>query len=287
MNLCIIATKEDYNARYLYEEFKKKNFSKLFLADLAKLNVRISGKKLSVRYKTDLNWDVYVIRTGVEDFPFNYLVADILEKEVLVLPSSETILNCSDRGLLAKILFESNTFVQPLTYVSSSAEAAEKVAIKFKKFALKFVKHGGKGVAILEKPSTTSELLNIFSDLAQPFYIQRFIEGDIIKALIVGEEVIGIKEYVPTKEEKSNEGKKEYIRLKEGIKSTLLKLAKYLKAPLFEIDLIKNNRRYFIIDISLNPDLKMYTDISGKNVGAIFADYILRNYSTKQRLIDI
>ena len=287
MNLCIIATKEDYNARYLYEEFKKKNFSKLFLADLAKLNVRISGKKLSVRYKTDLNWDVYMIRTGVEDFPFNYLVADILEKEVLVLPSSETILNCSDRGLLAKILFESNTFVQPLTYVSSSAEAAEKVAIKFKKFALKFVKHGGKGVAILEKPSTTSELLNIFSDLAQPFYIQRFIEGDIIKALIVGEEVIGIKEYVPTKEEKSNEGKKEYIRLKEGIKSTLLKLAKYLKAPLFEIDLIKNNRRYFIIDISLNPDLKMYTDISGKNVGAIFADYILRNYSTKQRLIDI
>ncbi len=287
MNLCIIAAKEDEDARYLYEEFKKKGFSKLFLADLAKLNVRVSGKKLSVRYKTELNWDAYFIRPAGEYFPFSYLVASILEEQAPVLPPASTILNCYDRGLLAKTIFDSKTLFQPLTYISSSADAAEKTAIKFKKLALKFVKHGGKGVAILEKPSTASELLDIFSDLAQPFFIQRFVEGEIIKALIVGEEVIAFKEHVPIKEEKSQEGKKEYIKLEEELKSTLIKLAKYLKAPLFEIDLIKHGRRYFAIDVGLNPGLKMRAELSGKNVGAIFADYILRNYSTTQTPLDL
>lgn len=286
MNLCIIGTKEDESARYLYEEFKKKDFSKLFLVDLSKINIRVSDKKISVNYKTELNWDFYLMRPRAEDFSFNYLLTTILEQQTSVLPSSLAILNCSNRGLLAKAIFESKTVLQPLTYVSPSAEVAERVAIKFKKFALKFSKHCGKGVAILEKPSTASELLDIFSDLAQPFYIQRHIEGEIIKVLVVGEEVIGVKEYTPAGKEKSNVGKKEYIGLRDEMKFTLLKLAKHLKANLFEIDLIKSHRRYFAIDVSLCPDLKMYAELSGKNVGAIAADYILRNYSTTQKSLN-
>jgi ribosomal protein S6--L-glutamate ligase len=281
MNICIIATKDDEHARYLYEEFQKKDFSKVFLTDISKLNVRISNKKISVYYKTELNWDAYLLRTGAED-PFSYLVANTLEEKAVVLPSSKAILSVSDRGLLAKTIFESKTLLQPVTYISSSDEAAKKVAIKFKKIALKFGKHGGKGVAIIDKPSTSSDLLSIFSGIAQPFCVQKFIEGEIIKTLVVGEEVIGVKEYVPAEEERSHEGKKEYLRLKEDIKSTLLKLAKHLEAYLFEADLIKGRRKYFLIDISLNPDLKMYAELSGKNVGAIFADFILKNYSTRQ-----
>jgi glutathione synthase/RimK-type ligase-like ATP-grasp enzyme len=183
--------------------------------------------------------------------------------------------------LLAKTIFESKT-IQPLTYISFSAEAAKKVAMKFKKFALKFVKHGGKGVAIIERPSTASELLDIFSHLAQPFCIQRFIGGEVIKTLVAGEEVLAIKEYPQPGEERSTEGKREYIKVKEEVKAALIKLAKYLKAPLCEVDLIERNRIYFVIDVSLNPDLKIYADLSGRNVGAIFADYILRNFSKMQ-----
>lgn len=286
MNICIIGKNEDDNSWYLYEEFKKKDFSKVFLVDLPKLNVRISNKRIGVNYKTDLNWDIYVMRSGVEDFPFSYLVTDILEEESQVLPSSKAVLSCSDRGLLSKTFFDSKT-IQPLTYISSSAGAAKRIAIKFKKFALKLEKHCGKGVAILEKPSGVSELLDVFSNLAQPFCIQRFIGGNIIKALVVGDEVIGIREYPKPGEEKSNVGKKEYMRLKEEIKSDLLKLANHLKASLFEVDLIEKNRRYFAIDVSLCPDLKMYANLSGKNIGAIFADYILRNYSSNQSSLNL
>jgi glutathione synthase/RimK-type ligase-like ATP-grasp enzyme len=282
MNVCIIRKKEDENARYLYEEFRKKDFSKVFLTDLVKLNARISNKRMGVNYKTELkDWDIYLMRSGVEDFPFSYLITSILEENSLVLPSSKAVLNCSNRGLLAKAFFESKT-IQPLTYICFSTEAAKRIAMKFKKFALKFEKHCGKGVAILERPSTASELLDIFSDLPQPFCIQKFIEGNIIKALVVGEEVVGIKEYPKPGDEKSNVGKKEYIRLKEAVKTELLELSKRLQAFIFEVDLIERHRKYFAIDVSLCPDLKMYAELSGKNIGSIFADYILRNYSKWQ-----
>ena len=91
MNICIICKTEDNNARYLYEEFRKKNFSKVFLTDLDKLSVRISNKKSAVQYKTDLNWDVYIMRTIAEDFRFSCLISSILEKEAHVLPSSQTL----------------------------------------------------------------------------------------------------------------------------------------------------------------------------------------------------
>ena len=283
MNICIIKKNKDNQypdlyPRYLYEEFKKKNFSKIFLTNLAKINIRISPKKIGVRCRGNFDWDVFLMRPGIEDFPFSYLTASVLEEKGIVLPSSKAILSCVDRGLLARAIFKSGV-LQPITYISSSAESAEKSAIRFKKFAIKFVQHGGKGVAILEKPSAASELLDVFSNLSQPFCVQRFINGDVIKALVVGNEVIAMKERPKSGKEKSNEGKREYMRLNEEVKFDILKLAKYLNAFLFEVDLIENNKKYFVIDLSLNPDLKMYADISGKNVGAIFADFILRNYS--------
>ena len=281
MKICIIGKKEDKHSRYLYEEFRKKDFSSVFLTDLTKLNVRISNQKIGVYYKTELNWDVYILRAGRED-PFAYLVSHILEEKAVVLPSAKSILAVSNRGLLARAIFESKSVLQPLTYISCSAEAAKRIAIKFRKIALKFTKHGGKGVAIIEKPSEASDLLSIFSGLAEPFCVQRFIEGEVLKTLIVGEEVIGIKEYPKAGEERSHEGKREYVRVKEEVKTSLIKLAKYLGAFLFEADFIETKRKYILIDISLNPDLEMYAAHSGKNIGAIYADYILRNYSVRQ-----
>ena len=282
MNLCIIRKQKDEEARYLYEEFKKKDFSKIFLADLTKLNIRISKKKISVNHKTELKWDIFILKCREGDFPFSYSLADTLEKQAIVLPSAKAVLACSDRGLLAKAIFDSKIVLQPLTYLFSSPEAAKKVAVKFNKFALKFHKHGGKGVVILDKTSTATDFLDVFSGLAQPFCIQRFIKGDVIKVLVVGEEVIAVKEYPSPDMERSNLGRKEYVRIKEEVKADLRAFAKHLNAFLLEVDLIEKNQRYFIIDISLNPDVCMYARLSGKNVGAIFADFILRNYSAKQ-----
>lgn len=282
MNICIIQkNEEDQSARYLYEEFKKKSFSKVLLTDLKKLDVRMSPQKISVRCKNVFDWDVFVMRPRIEDFPFNYLIASILEKNSAVLPSSKAILNCMDRGLLSKAIHESG-ILQPITYVSSSAKNAKKAAVKFNKFAIKFARHCGKGVAILEKQSPGSEILDVFSGLAQPFCVQRFIKGDIIKVLVAGEEIIAIREYHKKGEEKSNEGKRESVKLEESAKFEMLKLSKYLKSFLFEVDLVENQGRYFVIDVSLGPDLKIYADISGKNIAAIFADFIIKNYSQNE-----
>lgn len=281
MDICIIQKDEkDEGGRYLYEEFKKKNFSKILLTDLKKLDVRMSPQKISIRCKSIFDWDTFVIRVMPSQFPFNYLVASILEKKSIVLPSSKAILCSIDRGLLSKAIFESGV-LQPITYVSSSTKIAKKAAIKFNKFAIKFARHCGKGVAILEKQSPASEILDVFSGLAQPFCVQRFIKGDIIKVLIVGEEVIALREYHKKGEEKSNEGKKESVKLEENVKCEMLKLSKYLKSFLFEVDLVENQGRYFVIDVSFGPNLEMYADISGKNVASIFADFILKNYSEK------
>lgn len=79
MNVCIIGAQRDKNARYLYEEFKKKEFSKVLLVDLAKLYVEMS-KVAKVYYRTELDWDAYIMRPRVEEFPFTFLVASILEE---------------------------------------------------------------------------------------------------------------------------------------------------------------------------------------------------------------
>jgi hypothetical protein len=94
MNICIIKRNEDSESlKYLYEEFKKKNFSKVFVTDLAKINVRISPKKIGVRCRGNFDWDIFIMRRGVEDFPFSYLVAKVLEEKGIVLPSSKAILS--------------------------------------------------------------------------------------------------------------------------------------------------------------------------------------------------
>jgi len=278
MRVCIVAKNTDEEARYLYEEFKKKNFSKVFLADLTKLSVKASNKNINIYYKKKFDWDIYVIRALAEDFLFNYLVAEVLPNKAIILPSAKAILHCSSRGLFAKAIFEAKV-TQPLTHISLSAESAKKIATRFKKCALKFAKHGGKGVVIVEKSSNVSEFLDVFSHLDQPFCVQKFIKGEITKVLVVGEDVIAMTECPKPGEERSNEGKREHVRINDELKLNLINLAKHLGTFLFEIDLIEKNSRYFAIDVSLTPNLKMYSEISGRNVAAIFADYILQKYS--------
>jgi len=278
MNICIIAKNTDKEAVYLYEEFKKKNFKKVFLADLAKLNIRVSNRGVGISYKNKFDWDVCVIRPRVEDFAFCYLISDIMKKKSACLPTPQAILNCSNRGLMAKAILEAKG-TQPLSYICLSTESAKNIATRFKACALKLAKHGGKGVVLVKKSSNASELVDIFSDLDQPFCIQRFINGEIIKTLIVGEEIIAMRELPKNGEERSNFGKREHIKIKEEVKNDLLSLSKYLGAFLFEVDLIEKNSKYYIIDVSLTPNLEMYCEISGRNVGALYADYILQNYS--------
>jgi len=278
MNVCFIAKSTNKEAIYLYEEFKKKNFTKVFLVDLAKLNIRISNKSIGIGYSKKFAWDVYIIIARSNDFSFNYLLAEVLQKKATVLPSPKAILNCSDRGLLAKVIFEAKV-KQPLSYISLSTEGAKGIATRFKKCALKFANHGGKGVAIVNKSSNASEFVDIFSHLEQPFYIQKYISGDIIKVLVVGDEVIAMKEQPKPGEARSNDGKREHIRLDEKTKAELIGLSTYLGASLFEVDLIEKGSEHFIIDLSLSPSLEMYSEISGRNVGALYADYILQKHS--------
>ncbi len=272
VEVCIIGY-EDQNSVDVYNECEKR-IGSVFLVDISKLAVS-AERTVEILYRnTPLACEVCVIRPRVEDFPFTYIIASTLEeKGALVMPSSRAILACSNRCLLIKELCRFNV-KQPKSYFSISPSTAKKLASEFEKVVIKFLKHGGRGVTILESKSSTSEFLDIFEGLAKPFCLQNFVKGQVIKTLVVGSEVYAFKEYPREGEARSNEGRREFVKLGKNINERLVRVSQALGAPCCEIDLIDDGKNQFIIDMSLNPNLRMYQEVSGTNIAAIYSEYI-------------
>ena len=285
--LCIIKNNNNKSTIKLYEECKKNSkFSKIFLADLSKFITCIEKENILVSYKEEnLDYDIYFFRVDPEDFPFTYLLASLLEKKkAIVIPSSNTILNCSNKCLMSKMLSDLYSYY-PTTYFSFSPEIAKKIATNFERVVLKFSKHGGRGVTVLENKSNVSEFLDIFSDIAKPYCLQKFVEGDIVKNLIIGDSVFSIKEYPKEGELRSNIAKRrELIKLSQKISDELVQLSNKMQAYCCEIDLIESNENYYIIDISLNPDLEMYAKITGTNIYTVLSNYLFEFVKQKKEI---
>ena len=288
VKLCIVKNGSNEAAIKLYEECKKNSkFSKVFLADLSKFIARIEKEKILISYKEgELDYNIYFLRTDPEEFPFNYLIASVLEKNgCVVIPSSNAILNCSNKCLIAKMLHDFN-FEQPTTYFSFSPETAKRIATNFAKVVLKFSKHGGKGTTILENKSNVSEFIDIFGEIAKPYCLQEFVEGEVIKNLVIADLVFSIKEYPKDGENRSNIAKKrELIKLSQQTNENLISISDKMQAYCCEIDLIESNKKYYVIDISLNPNLEMYAKITGTNIYKILATY-LSEFAVKRKKME-
>lgn len=89
---------------------------------------------------------------------------------------------------------------------------------------------------------------------------QEYISGDMYRSLRVGDEIISLEDdhdNIWPDTDNLN-----YSNLPEDQQHEVMKAAKAIGAPVAEVILIDGN----VVDVNPNPDLDMYTDISGKDV---------------------
>ena len=277
MKLCIIADKEDKVALYIYEEAKKfKEISNNILVSIEKLYIE-GNEKIVYRDKDITDYDFCILHIPCNTFPFSYLAAGILHnKKVILSHEPKAFLYLSNRALMIKA-FERAKVNYPKTYLTMAPEVSKNIVNKFDKLVFKLADvHGGKGIMIVRDKSTANGLIDAMYTSSKSFCMQEVIEGEVVKLLVVGEEVIGIKEIPKPGEDRSNVAQSRiYFRPSDELIEIGKKIAKEIGALCCEVDIIERQNKYYAIDISINPSLLMYKELSGKNVANILLNSML------------
>jgi len=286
MKLCIISDKEDKSAVYLYEESKKfKKISSSILIPIEKLYID-GYTKIMYRDKDITDYNSCIMHVQGNMFPFSYIISNILHSKKIALSHEPTaLLYLSNRALLAKI-FTRAKVKYPKTYLALLPEVSKNIVAKFNKIVFKLVDvHGGKGIVVVKDKSTANGIIDSMHSTSKPYYMQEVIEGEVTKLLVVGEEVIGIKEIPKQGEDRSNVAQSRIsIRPSDELNEIGKRIAREIKALCCEVDIIEKDEEYYAIDVSINPSLLMYKRISGKNVANILLNAMLeKKEETKAR----
>ncbi len=286
MKLCVIGNKDDKSALYIYEESKKfKEISHSILVTLPKLYIE-GYEKIMYRDKDITNYNSCIMHVRCDMFPFSYLVSNILHtKKVALSHEPKASLYLSNRALLAKV-FDRAKVKYPKTYLALSPEVSKNIVSKFDKIVFKLANvHGGKGVMVINEKSAAKSIVDSMHSTSKSFYMQEVIEGEVTKLLIIGEEVIGIKEIPKQGENRSNIAQSRIsLRPSDELSEIGRKVAKEVGALCCEVDIIEKEGEYYAIDVCVDPDLLMYQKISGKNVANILLNAMLeKKEETKAR----
>ncbi|OYT43597.1 MAG: hypothetical protein B6U88_00460 [Candidatus Aenigmarchaeota archaeon ex4484_56] len=277
MKLCIIANKDNKVALYLYEEAKKiKEISNNILVSIEKLYIE-GNEKIVYRDKDITDYDFCILHIPCNTFPLSYLTTCILNnKKVILSHEPRAFFYLSSRVLMIKA-FERAKVNYPKTYLAMAPEVSKNIVNKFDKLVFKLADvHGGKGIVVVKEKSTANGVIDAMHTSSRSFCMQEVIEGEVIKLLIVGEEVIGIKEVPKPGEDRSNIAQsRRYFRPSDKLIKIGRKVAKEIGALCCEVDIIEKGDKYYTIDISINPNLLMYRDLSGKNVANILLRSLL------------
>ena len=268
MKLCVIGDEGNLSARAIYNESKKfKGISKSILVSLPKLYIE-NYEKVMYRDNNLSDYDACVLYPPPAAFPFTYMIAGILCKNKVALSHGpKSILYMHNRGLLTKALARAKVNF-PKTYLTLSPEVSKNIVNKFNKIVFKLTgTHGGMGVMMVNRRATARSIIDTMHSSSKSFYMQEVVDGPVTKLLVLGEEVVGIKEIPKPGEDLSNKVQKRVsIRPSGELIEIGKKVATEIGALCCEVDVMGEEGSYNVIDASINPSLKLYGDVSGKNM---------------------
>ncbi len=277
VELCIISNKDDKSAIYLYEESKKfKGISNSVLVTLPKLYIE-GNEKVMYKDKNIANYNLCILHVPCDKFPFSYLVSNILQnKKVILTHEPKAALYSSNRALLAKV-FDRAKVKYPKTYLTLSPEVSKNIVSELDKIVFKLSDiHGGNGIMVIKNSSTANAIIDSMHSASKPFYIQEVIEGKVTKLLVIGKEVIGIEETPKEGEDRSNVAQRRtFLTPSDELCEIGKRVAKEVGSLCCEVDFIEKEGEYYAIDISINPNILLYKELSGKNVANILFNSLL------------
>lgn len=245
-------------------------FEEVVSEDLEKIAPSIVGKKIDVAINSEslTNFDAVFVEIPVENAVFGRVMLEVMEERgVPVNYSSTSFFAMAKKNYLYSVLHERD-IPTPKTAVVADEKAARNLEnyLKGPLVARKFeeLKESEK------KKIDTVEEIGEFTEgveYGENFLLfQEYSKGSKYRCLVVGDDVVSLED---TSEHWSiGKEKLRYSNAPSDVEEVVLDAKNSLGTRMAEV-LIRNEE---VVDVNPNPDLEMYSDISGKDVYKIVAD---------------
>ena len=172
----------------------------------------------------------------------------------------------------------------PPSLTAGSSEFLENAVAKMGDypFILKpFYGTHGRGIMLLDTPTSLTSAVNALCDLHHDYVIQPFITeagGVDIRVLVVGGEAIAaMKRSAPPGEFRANihkGGTGERVALPEDYINTAIKAAAALELEIAGVDLLETNQGPVILEVNPSPGFEELETVTGINIAAVIIEFV-------------
>ena len=144
--------------------------------------------------------------------------------------------------------------------------------------------HGthGRGVMLLDTPTSLTSAVDVLCDLHEDYVIQPFIaeaEGVDIRVLIVGGEAIAaMKRSAPAGEFRANihrGGSGEAVSLPDAYTDVAVRAAAALELEIAGVDLLQTNEGPVVLEVNPSPGFEELESVTGINVADAIIEFVV------------
>jgi len=272
------------SSRWTVEEMKKL-FDKVDAINLKEIEINLGAKEIEVLYQGEPLPD-YDCVYAKGSFRYIALLSSItaLLNQKSYMPIDPTAFTIVNDKLLTQLELQRSKIPMPITYLSSTADAAKKILEQVNyPIIMKFPQGThGKGVMFAESFPAASSMLDALAALNQPFLIQEYVEtgGVDIRAIVVGGQVVAAMKRKAKKGEKRANihagGVGESLVLSPKAKKIALDTAKVLGAEICAVDMLEGHKGPVVIEANTSPGLQGITKATKINVAEKIAQFLYR-----------
>ena len=270
---------------FMVGEAMKRHFESVDMINLKDIEISLGkeygilceGKKLD-------NYDCIYVKGSFRYANLLRSIAVLLKGKIPYMPISENAFTLAHNKLLTHLALQQRNIPMPKTYLSSTIDAAKDLLKKVNyPIVMKFPEGTqGKGVMFADSISSASSMLDALGALKQPFIIQEYIEteGSDVRALVVGEKVVGAMRRIAKGDEKRANlhagGKGESVQLSREAINIAVESAKALKADVCGVDILESHLGPLVIEANVSPGLQGLSEVSTIDVSEEIAKYFYR-----------
>lgn len=264
MKFCLISGKSGEDVKHLFVKEAKKLFDTVLAVPLSKIRVECEDGKVRLLYKnTDLSgFDAVFVRVFNDDFLYAEVILEALEHLDVYVPGSLDGYQVTNHKFLSVHRVARIGVPVPDSSLAVSAEAGKRIneEIGFP-IVLKLLRgFGGKGVVLVSSERDLKGILDTFKVFNEFLSSQKFIPnpGSDLRALVIGDEVVGIKRQGAAGEFRANlsgGGSGQLVDLPEDMKEMGRKVAQLLDLDICGIDFIESENGPIFIEANFTPGI--------------------------------
>tara|TARA_Y100000310_G_C20693389_1_gene823829 strand:- start:397 stop:1275 length:879 start_codon:yes stop_codon:yes gene_type:complete len=264
MKICILSGESGDDIKPLIVKEAQAKFDSMLFASLKKIRISCENGETKIFYKNkDLSeYDVVWVRAFGEDFVLAEMVLDILENSgVYVQSTAEAFQVCNHKFYTIKVASSIGIPV-PDSSISVTPEVSASIVKRtgFPVIVKLLSGFGGKGVMLVNSEEEFKPILETLRVFDEFISTQEFVPSGATdyRALVIGEEVIGIRRKGEEGEWRANVSKggaAEKVELDDDVKEMALRAAELLGADLCSVDFLMTKEGPMLVEINFTPGM--------------------------------